>query len=281
MMANQRVGYDFVTRSFFLPAGKERPGGPRAGEPTEPTATTTERTGRQPTPMPTPLRTGGPSGTREPSDTSYSLLPGTKEDTGVIRARGGTDPSLRAVTAGQPSSLPGSASEQPRPDAGTEAVRVTPPPRPIGTPAAGEPARIPTPTPVPFKAIETEQPLASRLLVREKSRLAVKLPVTYKLNRKMDQGVIRALGTSTLLLATGLEVGPASGTCEVLISIPNQREPVTVRLICNVDAFDEGKTFGYPAVDLNIIKTDQGGRPGIFERYVRALFYKMTGKKVQ
>jgi len=276
-LGSPNVGFDFVTKRFFIPRRRKSTRETTEPRPANSTGTDSETSyssgpGRpvepsRPIPRPEeptsvlPSRPGsghsGPawssgSSPQPPPSTSYSMASTTAELTDVVGRR---------------------ASTLPPPEAAKE-----PTPRPtsrVGSAASGETTRV-----VGKPRHSTEGPTASRLLLREKSRMPANQAVLYSLNDKQDEGTVRALGTSSLFLATGSKVLPAHGMAVIELPIPHQREPTMVRLTCRVELLEDGETLGYEGVDLTIVGIDEGKRPGIFVRYVKSLYYHMTrGRK--
>jgi len=193
--------------------------------------------------------------------TSYSTGPGQKETTGVF----GTPQEVRAAMS-RPSPRPSSTT--------SEAVRVT------------EPTVTPPPAAAPPHAQTESSPqlpgmgeVTRRLLGQERARIPVNLAVEYAMNGKKSPGTVKALGSSTLFLATDPSLESGEGEVGVLLPIPNQREPTSVTLVCRIESVEKGDILGYPGVDLTIVRTHQGNRPGIFERYIKTLYYKMTRER--
>lgn len=249
VMFSPVVGYEFPSNRFYVPQAKKR------------------------------IKESVPArGTGEFS-TSYSTGPGQKETTGVF----GTAQAVRAATS-QPSSSPSSTT--------SEAVRVTEPT--VTAAPAAAPPREPTPPPASTPPPATTPPHApadrtpqlpgmgevtKRLLGQERARIPVNLAVEYAMNGKKSPGTVKALGSSTLFLATDPSLEPGEGEVGVILPIPNQREATFVTLECRIESVEKGDILGYPGVDLSIVRTHQGNRPGIFERYIKTLYYKMTRER--
>jgi len=278
VMFSPVVGYEFPSSRFYIPQAKKR----------------AKR--ETPSPAPSASETSGPSLGSGQISTSYSTGPGRKEATGVI---GAADEVRAATDRPQPSRTPSSTA--------TEAVRVTeavrtPTPAPSAQPAPQPaaptpPAQPAAPTP-PAQSAAPSPPAAQprpqtasspqlpgmgevtqRLLGQERARIPVNLSVEYAVNGKKSPGTIKALGSSTLFLATDPSLEPDEGEMGVILPIPNQREATFVNLECRVESVEKGDILGYPGVDLVIVRTHQGNRPGIFERYIKTLYYKMTRER--
>lgn len=246
VMFSPVVGYEFSSNRFYIPQAKKR------------------------------AKRSAPSLGSGEISTSYSTGPGRKEARGVI----GTADAVRAATDRPQRGVPPSAS--------TEAVRVPAEPKAPTPPPAVEPARPAVsppaaPSPRPQAISSPKLPgmgeVATRLLWQERARMPVSLTVEYAVNGKKSPGTVKALGSTTMFLATDPSLEPEEGVMEVILPIPNQREPTFVRLECSVESVENGDILGYPGVDLAILRSHQGNRPGIFERYIKTLYYKMTRER--
>ena len=300
-ISSPNVGFDFLGRKFYVPRRKKDPrerASPMASAFKTGTAEVRKSTGSLRPPSSPPSNTGT---TQEPSSTSYSVTTEITEITGRIPQRheeptritgqvypetgvraGGAEPSDTAYSVSG-----GREKSEVIVSAGRSAtgripiVAPTNGPPQVGSPTAQAssralPGAMETTKVVGEKRVSTEGPTVSRLLIRDKSRVPVELQVRYKLNGKKDDGLIRALGTKSLFLATGLDVGPAEGVVHISLPVPNQREPTVLQLVCRVDRVEDGAQLGYQGMDLTITHLDEGKRPGLFVRYIKTLYYKMT-----
>lgn len=207
------------------------------------------------------------------SSTSYSGGAQTREPTGVIGYRRLSEKVTSSPKA--PDAVAHSAPAQP---STTDPVHLgskqSLPPEPE------EPTRPPIRTLSEYQANREhseDTPAGSgHLLNKERARMPVKLPVTFEVGRKKGDGTITSLGLHKVFLATEYDFGEEPGRVEVTLPISGQRTPVSIKLICAIEAVETGEELGYPGVDMTIVGVDQRQRPGIFERYIKTLYYEMT-----
>lgn len=252
------VAFDFVRQVYFVPRRRSDSQATVEGASTEdgPTShTSVER--RRP---------------EFTSSTSYSSGTRPKEPTGVVGIR-------RA--AGQVTLLPQPpvAGQSKQPSSTTAPVHL----------GSKETLSTPQPEEAPGPQFRTlaeyqeskrrpdDTPSESgRMLSRERARIPVKLPVTFLVGRKKVDATITSLGLNQAFMATEHAFTADEARVEVTLPIPGQRTPVSVTLVCSVVSSESGEQLGYPGVDMTIVGVDQRQKPGIFERYIKALYYEMT-----
>lgn len=104
-------------------------------------------------------------------------------------------------------------------------------------------------------------------------RLAVRFPVTFKAGKLKAEGRVRAVGLSTVFLETDKAEGITAGRCDIRFPIPMKPATVQVTLVCDTMSWDPGGRLGYPGLELAIRKVEDEPDEGVFERYVKFLYF--------
>lgn len=207
------------------------------------------------------------------SSTSYSGGAQTREPTGVIGYR-----RLSDKITSNPRAPESVVHTEPAAPSITDPVHLGS--KESQTPQPEEPTRQSLRTLSEYQAsreTSEETPAGSRhLLNKERARMPVKSPVTFEVGGKKGDGTITSLGLHKVFLATEYDFGEEPGRVEVTLPIPGQRVPVSIKLICAIEAVETGEELGYPGVDMTVVGVDQRQKPGIFERYIKTLYYEMT-----
>jgi hypothetical protein len=104
-------------------------------------------------------------------------------------------------------------------------------------------------------------------------RLAVRIPVRFAADRLEGEGTVRAIGLRTVFLETTVaEIGEAASILVEFV-IPVKPETVIVTLVCDTMSWDPSGRLGYPGAELNIKSVKGEPDPGLFERYVKFLYF--------
>ena len=121
-----------------------------------------------------------------------------------------------------------------------------------------------------------EDGLVTTVLKDQRGRIPVKIPVQFFLHDKILDGVVRFLGTSSLYMYATAPADLKDHKFLLAFPIPLQEEKETAFLICSVRSVKpvEGGGSGH-AIDIKVEAVQQEPKEGVFERYVKFLYFKM------
>jgi len=261
--ASALVGFCYSTRKFYIPKmaqGAQPHEGParrsrsaprpRAGGRQRPRSRPQAATSSDP---PTPPPPSG-SGEKYPGHTSGTTGKFTSDD---LLSRQASDSPW---TPKRP------ATPEPAPQ---------PPPEPANARPSRESSRA-IDSPPRFRRTEEPGPLTVALSA-ENRQIPVELPVTFRCPGHKFEGTIRVLGLSNLFLECDAKAIDEVGKhkVEVKLEVPLHHGTYAVRLTCNVVAKGNEPHTGVEGLVLHITAVEQPRKPGLFERYVKYLYYHM------
>ena len=107
-----------------------------------------------------------------------------------------------------------------------------------------------------------------------RGRVQADIPVSFETGGRRRLGVVRLLGTMSLLIVTWEEVVVVEGEAMVVtLPVPLGEETTEVRLRCNVQRV--GGSGSPVALDLRVSSAESPLSPGLYERYVKYLYQKL------
>ena len=121
-----------------------------------------------------------------------------------------------------------------------------------------------------------EDGVVTTVLKDQRGRIPVKIPVQFFLHDKILDGVVRYLGTSSLYMYAAAPADLKGHKFLLAFPIPLQDEKETAFLICSARSIEpvEGGGSGH-AIDIKVEAVQQEPKKGVFERYVKFLYFKM------
>lgn len=139
----------------------------------------------------------------------------------------------------------------------------------------------------PLRPMESESMLKPQPLTRDGDdgalttmlgmhggRIAVQVPVQFYFGEVILEGTVVAVGLTTLLLTTRHDLKDMEGRCVVAFPVPLKPEPSAAYLVCTVLGFAQTEPPGTVAIHLSITAIEQEAQPGLFERYVKFLYFR-------
>jgi len=127
----------------------------------------------------------------------------------------------------------------------------------------------------PAYAKSDETGSMTQSLGTEGGRTPINVPVQFFVGDAILEGVVVSIGLSSLLLKTRFEVGESDARCVVAFPVPLRPEPTTVYLVCKVNGIEPSEEQAYRRLHLSISAVEQEQKPGLFERYVKFLYFRM------
>ena len=119
------------------------------------------------------------------------------------------------------------------------------------------------------------------ILGRQRGRVPVNIPIQFLVDDRMYDGVVTALGITTMFVSTGEPVRPGSGRVVLPFPIPVESQPLMVRTHCVIMRIEDATEMRSGGVDLSIQHIEERKSPGLFQRYVKYLFYRMHTREDQ
>jgi hypothetical protein len=266
------VGYSFKDDNYFIPrlpasAGAAQPGKTRRGRPG----------GFQHKPLHRPA---------EVEKTQALARKLDEEDTWEEPHKKGPTSSLKDVTTEYNRKLTEARESPWRSDQSHEA-----PPGMTGSRPAPE-VRVVTdkrPSSAASKSIKKppsykRSPLPgpiTNLLSYENAQIPVDVPVTITMENRKFPGHIRVLGMNNLFVACdsrNLETIPDDTRVRIGVPIDLHRKSFVVTLVTSLMLVGRDTRTGDDGMALTIVAVEQTSNPGLFERYVKFLYYRMVSK---
>jgi len=126
-----------------------------------------------------------------------------------------------------------------------------------------------------------ESGAVTTILGRQRGRVPVQIPVQFLVDDRKYDGVVTALGITTMFLNTDERIRPGSGRVVLPFPIPVESQPLMVRMHCAIMRIEDATQTRSDGVDLSIQHIEERKSPGLFQRYVKYLFYRMHTREDQ
>jgi hypothetical protein len=296
ILANPCIGFDFITNQFFTPKGsggapanggngparnrkpapKNLPGGREPSDKTRPirviketSAPAKEAIPVEPAPLPED------HGADERPDPHIARLAAAKAagELPTVAREPSTTAYGRVITGGPEVIIPMS-----RVEVMAEAERLTRPKEPTPPPFPNEESRQRLENPLRLR--KDRQPGALTQMIRkQEEEVPANIPVIFSYSGKDYEGTVRMISLNTLFVLTFDVVEEENAKVEVKLPVPLHSGSYPVSLSCRVLRSGKHVEVGGIGVHLNILAAYQGARPGVFERYVKYLYYQAVTRR--
>ena len=166
---------------------------------------------------------------------------------------------------------PEHAAESPWGSKSAASPPAQPPAAPVARPVKpAEPAPPPEPAPAKPDAGPITVDLGGGMM-----QVPVEIDVRFKAPGMAFEGTIRMLSMDTLFIACPDKQLAEIGTnkVEITLAIPLHHETVKVKLVCSVVGLGRDPETQLDGLALNVLGVEQHKKPGVFERYVKYLYY--------
>ncbi len=236
------IGYDFGSRQFFLPKGDGATGG--------------ENNGR--------------SGRRKPARPRPDAAPvATAPIAAPVAAMAQVTPLPQSETATVYARTTSHAPEVIRPRSAPAAVRVPTPPTAIPGPEAS--ARVEHPS--PYSRTNTSGAI-TQVIQKQEEEFPANIPVICQVGNDKYEGRARMLSLNSIFILSFDQELFAVEKMEVHLPVTLHDRTYPVTLSCLVVRTGQHVEAGGPGIHLRIRAVFQPQRPGIFERYIKFLYYQ-------
>jgi len=131
-------------------------------------------------------------------------------------------------------------------------------------------------SPKPFNKSQEAGPV-TRFVSQVEALFPVELPVALAIGHKRVSGALRRLGLKCMLIScNGAEAKDIKQDDKVAVrmAIPLHRQEFKMEFACAFSGFRRDDDSGAQCLYLKIINVNQGAQPGLFERYVKFLYYR-------
>jgi len=250
--ASRLVAYDFRNHSYFIPM-QSRVAGAEATK-SKPTGGTAAATSSQ--------------AERQRLGTAKTMEMSVAD---LRRRHGGqTKP---APSAAPPS--PAAGKKGPAPEA--SAVM---PQRPVSAAPASAAASKAVVKPPSYKKSAEPGPLTNQL-TSSTAQIPIDIPVKLVLDKATLEGTALTLGMTNIFVACNLDLVRNLGsgdTVQVVFPIKVQPATVTLTLDCRLFMMSRDLNTDAPGLALQIVGHAGAPTPGLFERYVKYLYYRMVAE---
>ncbi len=267
------VGFDFLTGQFFLPKGRSvsKPNGQK--NPARPTAEL-----RPPAPTPAAAEPAS-APVNEPADSATTVPVG--------EARVDPNYAGRSASAGGHEMTTVYSSSQSHPPEVVMPMATTEFNIRLRETKAQEPTPIPMPGPETSERLENppeyrrtkSSGAITQSIEKRKEEFATNIPVSIELAERTYVARIRMLSLdSVFVISFDHELFEAE-QMEVKLPVSLHQRTFLINLKCEVLRTGQHVEAGGPGIHLGIKTVEQPGRPGIFERYVKFLYYQNVSGK--
>ena len=275
------VGYDFKLARFFLPKGRtvlKGNGAEAAPERQAPVAKSPSASAGQPQDQ-----------AEDPSNLTASDQLGRAEAPPVPVSEARVDPSFAGKhrTSGSYEMTTVYSSSQVHPP---EVIM------PMGTTefnARLKESTVKEPTPIPMPGPETSERLENppqyrrtqssgaitQLIKKHKEELPTNIPVSIALDGRNYEARIRMISLNTIFVISFDDELFDADKLEIKLPVSLHQRTFTIELSCVVLRVGQHVEAGGPGIHMQINSVRQPGRPGIFERYVKFLYYQNVSGK--
>lgn len=119
------------------------------------------------------------------------------------------------------------------------------------------------------------------ILSRQRGRLPVSVAVQLLVSDIKYEGRITALGITSVYISMPQPAEVRSGQVTVFFPVPVEQPPIMLRLQCDILRVERPTRVDIGGLDLAIRMVEQRLHPGLFERYVKFLFYRLHSRMEQ
>lgn len=123
-----------------------------------------------------------------------------------------------------------------------------------------------------------ESGAVTTILSRQRGRLPVSVPVELVVDDMKHTGRITALGITSIYVSMPKQAEVVRGQVRVFFPVPIEKPPLVIRLHCEVMRKDRPTRVDAGGLDLAVRMIEQRQHPGVFERYVKFLFYRLYSR---
>ena len=119
----------------------------------------------------------------------------------------------------------------------------------------------------------------TKQISEQNTRIPVTIPVQLFVHDHIYDGTIRQIGTRTL--SVSMDECPenvSNSTPLVALPVPVKGRQLKVYLACTPKAIEEYRTTSAVALEMAINKVEREDLDGLFERYIRFLFFKLVAQ---
>ena len=127
----------------------------------------------------------------------------------------------------------------------------------------------------PGHAESKESGVITQTLRIQEELVPCKLPVSFTSNELEFTGTLRLLSLTSLFIETPADLCAMGTMIEVTIPVPVRREHLPVTVVGSVDMIGLHPELPHKGVSVRIVAVKKTSRPGVFERYVKYLYYRM------
>ncbi len=281
-LAEPCVGFDFQAGRFFLPKGRAVTA--KNGRSDAPVGTRPSVAARPVAPVVPPT-----AGTPAPSHETHADQLGNAEKLDVPVSEARVDPSFAGTERPSGSyemTTVYSSAQVHAPEVIMPMARTELSARLKGT-AVKEPTPIPMPGPATSDRLENppayrrtaSSGAITQMIAKHKEELPTNIPVSIILDGRNYEARIRMLSLETVFIISFDE--ELFDATKMLIKLPVSLHQRTfmLDLTCEVMRIGQHVEAGGPGIHLSIKAVHQPGHPGIFERYVKFLYYQNVSGK--
>ena len=114
----------------------------------------------------------------------------------------------------------------------------------------------------------------TQTIAKRKEEFPTNIPVIIELNGSAYEARIRMLSIDSLFIISFDEELFEAENLDIKLPVSLHQKTFTIFLNCEVLRVGQHVEAGGPGIHMGIKNVDQPGRPGIFERYVKFLYYQ-------